>query len=318
MTRRLLLSATVLLVVVLGSLALGAGGIEGMRDAGILDSRISRTVVGLVVGAAVGVAGAALQGVTRNPLADPGLLGINAGAALAVVLGIQLLGLSSPREYVWVALLGALGAAGLVYGIAASGPGGPRPLTLALAGAAVAALVSSVTAGLLIADTEALDTFRFWQVGSVAGRDASVLYAVFPLLVPGLLVTLLAGRSLDTLSLGDELARGLGQRIQLTRFLVVLGAVAISAAATAIAGPIAFVGLVVPHLVRLLVGAPASTVLLVGSAVGGGTLLVLADTVGRVVAPPTEIQAGIITALLGAPALLLLVRRSRVTVGGLT
>ena len=308
---RLLVAGGLLGLAVLASLTLGAAG-AGLGDPAILDARLSRTLVGLAVGASVGVAGAALQGVTRNPLADPGLLGINAGAALAVVLGIQLLGVTSAGQYAWFALAGAGVAAAVVYAVASAARGGARPLTLALAGAAVTALVTSVTGGVLVADQAVLETFRQWQVGSVAGRDPGVLRAVAPLLVPGLLMVLLASRALDSLALGDDLARGLGQRVRLDRAVVVAGAVALSAAATAVAGPIAFVGLVVPHLVRLALGPGSSTRLLLGSALGGGVLLVLADTLGRVVAPPTEVQAGIVTALLGAPALFVLVRRDRV------
>lgn len=308
---RLLVAGGVLGLAVLASLTLGAAG-PGLGDPAVLDARFSRTVVGLAVGASVAVAGAALQGVTRNPLADPGLLGINAGAALAVVLGIQLLGLTSAGQYAWLALLGAAAAAAVVHGVASAARGGARPLTLALAGAAVTALVTSVTGGLLVADQAVLESFRHWQVGSVAGRDPEVLRAVAPLLLPGLMLVLLASRALDSLALGDDLARGLGRRVRLDRAVAVAGAVALSAAATAVAGPIAFVGLVVPHLARLVLGPGPSSRLLLASGLGGGALLVLADTLGRVVAPPTEVQAGIVTAVLGAPALFVLVRRRRV------
>ncbi|WP_374927894.1 FecCD family ABC transporter permease [Kytococcus sedentarius] len=305
----------------LASLAIGATVVplgtvwQVLTDAagnGIVEARIDRTVLGAIVGASMGCAGAAMQALTRNPLADPGILGVNAGAALAIVLGLATGLLTAQSQYVWFALAGAAVATTLVYGIASMGPGGAQPVTLTIAGAAFAATATSLGAGLLVVDLAALDVFRVWQVGTVAGRDLGLVASVAPVLLVGFALTLPAGGFLNTLGLGDDLARGLGQRVWLVRLVVALGAVCLCAAGTALAGPVAFVGLVVPHLVRLLTGPDARRVML-GSALFGAALVVGADTLGRVVLPPTEVQVGIMTAVIGAPALIALVRTRRVT-----
>ncbi|GAA1167112.1 iron chelate uptake ABC transporter family permease subunit [Ornithinimicrobium humiphilum] len=279
--------------------------------AAVVAARIDRTIIGAVVGMAVALSGAAMQGLTRNPLADPGIIGVNAGAALAVVLGIQLLGIGSAGTFVWLALLGGIAAAVIVYAVAAAAPGGAAPLTMALAGAALTAGAVSVTAGVLVSDRGALDTFRFWQVGSVAGRSASLVLDVAPLLVVSLVIVAFAGPILNATALGDDLERALGQRVHLARGVVALGAVGLAASAVALAGPVGFVGLVVPHLVRLVTG-PDYRRILLGSALVGPVLVMLTDTLGRVVMPPSEVQVGIMTAVLGAPGLIWLVRRTAV------
>jgi len=276
----------------------------------VLDLRLPRTVVGLVVGAALGLAGAVMQGLTRNPLADPGLLGVNAGAATAVVLAISVLGVTSPAGYVWFALLGAAAAAVVVYGVAATGREGATPVKLTLAGAAVGAMLLSVTTAVLVVDTSTFDQFRFWQVGSLSGRDLPVVLAVLPVLALGAVLALVLGPLLDALSLGEDVARGLGQRTGLVRLLGAVAVVLLCGGATAVAGPISFVGLAVPHLVRALTG-PSHRWLLPLSALVAPVLLLLADVLGRVVARPGELQVGIVTAFLGAPVLVAVVRSRR-------
>lgn len=314
------LGLAVAAVACLASLAVGAtlvplddvwNAVRGTAPSGVVDARIDRTVLGLLVGASMGCAGAAMQALTRNPLADPGILGVNSGAALAIVLGLTTGLLSQQDHYVWFALAGAAVATTVVYGIASLGPGGAQPVTLTLAGAAFAATASSLGSGLLVVDLAALDVFRVWQVGTVAGRDLDLVASVLPVLAVGFLLTLPAGGWLNTLGLGDDLARGLGQRVGLVRLIIALGAVCLCAAGTALAGPIAFVGLVVPHLVRLVTGPDERRVML-GSAVFGAALVVAADTIGRVVAPPSEVQVGIMTAVIGAPALIALVKTRRI------
>lgn len=289
------------------------GGMLGWSDGGAADghiqARVQRTLIGLLVGVAVALSGAALQGLTRNPLADPGILGINAGGALAVVLGLQFGWLGGVSGYVWFALLGALLSAVVVYGVASLGPAGPGPLTMTLTGAAVTAAVTSIISGVMVTNQGALDVFRFWQVGSVAGRPPGSIVPVLPLLAVGLAIVLVSGRVLNASALGEDMERALGQRVGLARAVVACGAVALAACAVALAGPIAFVGLVVPHVVRLVTG-PDHRRILAGSAIVGPTLLLLTDVLGRVVAPPSEIQVGIMTAVLGAPALILLIRRT--------
>jgi len=276
----------------------------------VTDLRVPRTLVAICVGLALGASGALLQGITRNPLADPGLLGVNAGASLAVVVAIFALGVTSPAAYVWFALAGGLAVAVLVYALAASGRDGATPVKLALAGAVVASLLAALTSAVLVLDAETLDRFRFWVVGSVAGRDLGVLSAALPLLLAGGLVALLAGRWLNALALGDDLARGLGQRVAAVRGTLALGAVALAAAAVALAGPIAFVGLVGPHAARALVG-PDYRWIVPYSALAGALLLLVADVLGRVVARPGEVEVGILCAAVGAPWFIALVRRRR-------
>lgn len=276
----------------------------------VVDARADRTVVALLVGGALGLAGAAMQGLVRNPLGDPGILGVNAGAALAVVAGIHSFGLASPGGYVWCALAGAAGSAVLVYSLASLGAAGATPAKLALAGAATTAGLTSVSSGLLLGSNQTMDVFRHWQVGSVAGRDLAVVLEIAPFVVVGTALVLLSARSLDALALGDDMARGLGRRLGRDRVIAGLGVVLLCGAATAVAGPIGFVGLVVPHAVRMLVGG-GHALLLPLSFLGGAVLLVAADVVGRVVLPPAEVQVGVMTALLGTPVFVLVVRRGR-------
>lgn len=276
----------------------------------IWDLRLPRTLLGLVVGGALGLSGALLQGATRNPLADPSILGIHAGAAAAVVLGIYLLGLTSLSLYVWLAFAGAGLAMLAVYGIAAIGREGATPVKLALAGAAVSAALMSVVSAILLMSPNTLDQLRFWQVGSLAGRDMSVLLQVLPFLGIGTVLALGCGRALDGLSMGEDVARALGQRVEIGRGMAGFAAVILAGGATAAAGPIAFVGLTVPHVARAMTG-PGYRWILPYSLVLAPLLLLGADIVGRVIAPPGEVQVGIVTAALGAPVFIALVRRRK-------
>lgn len=316
-------AALVLLAFSIASLTIGARsvGIGTMIDAvtafdpsngehAVVLSRVPRTIVGLLVGAALATAGAALQGVARNPLADPGILGINAGASLAVVIGIYVFGLSSASGYIWFAFAGAGAAALTVYAVASLGREGATPVKLALAGAALAAGLGSLTNAVLVSSQETLDAFRFWQVGTLSGRGWDVIGAVTPFLLGGLVLTLATGKVLNSLALGDDVARGLGQNVGLARGITALGVVILCGAATAAAGPIAFVGLVIPHMVRLVAG-PDYHWILPFSALLGPVLLLGADIIGRVILPPGEVQVGIMTAVVGAPVFVWLVRRRR-------
>jgi iron complex transport system permease protein len=274
----------------------------------VVQSRVPRTLTGLAVGAALGLAGAAMQGVARNPLADPGILGVNAGAALVVVIGLYAFGITTPAGYVWFAFAGAAVAALTVYAVASLGREGATPVKLALAGAAFSAALASVMNAVLVVSRQTLDQFRFWQVGSLAGSGLGDLASVLPFVVVGVVATLAMGRALNGLALGDDLARGLGQRVGRTRAMTAVGVVLLVGSATALAGPIGFVGLVVPHAVRALVGGDYRWVLPL-SGLLAPFLLLSADVVGRVVAPPGEVQAGIMTAVVGAPVFIALVRR---------
>ena len=316
------LAVGVLALACLASLGLGARQIDTATvlaaltdfdaadgDHAVLASRVPRTVVAVLVGAALGLAGAAMQGVARNPLADPGILGVSAGAALGVVLAISA-GFTTLSGYVWFAFLGAGLASVVVYAVASTGREGATPVKLALAGAVLSAGLSSLLQGVLVTSQSTLDAFRFWQVGSVAGRGWDVIVPVLPFLAVGAVVVLATGRLLNGLALGDDLARGLGQSVAAGRAVTALGVVVLTGAATALAGPMLFLGLVVPHAARALAG-PDHRWVLPLSMVLAPAVLVLADTAGRLVLPPGEVSAGVMTAVLGAPVFLWLVHRSR-------
>ena len=272
--------------------------------------RVPRTVLGLLVGLALGVAGALMQGHTRNPLGDPGLLGVTAGASLAVVLAIAWLGIGTPSGYVWFAFGGALAGTVLVYAIGSAGRGGPTPVTLALAGAALSALLYALVRAVLVSDEQTLDSFRFWVVGALAGRGADIAWQVLPFIAIGLVLAIANAPALNLLGLGEDVARGLGQRTWPARVVGLAAITLLCGAATAACGPIAFVGLVVPHAVRAFTG-PDHRWLIPCSGLLGAALLLTADVLGRVVARPGELQVGIVLALVGAPFFIALVRRRR-------
>ena len=294
----------------LGATGLGAAQVDAIV---IVELRIPRTLIGLAAGAALGLAGAVMQGVTRNPIADPGLLGVNAGASFAVVVAISALGVSSPLGIATGALLGALLASVLIAIVAASTRSFTTPAVLVVAGAAVTAGLTSLTTLVLLSDPAALDRYRFWTVGSLTGRDLELAAALLPLLLLGGLLAALLARPLDALALGDDVARGLGFRLRTTRGLSLASIVLLCGTATALAGPLVFVGLLAAHAARALVGTRHG-VLLPTSALLGASALLVTDALGRVVAPPAEIEVGIVIAVLGAPLLIALVRSARVTV----
>ena len=264
------------------------------------------------MGAALGVAGAVLQGVTRNPLADTGIMGINSGAAAFVVFAITVLGVRGVGTYVWFAFAGAVIATALVYAIASLGREGATPVKLALAGAAVTAGLASVTTGIVMTNVDALNELRFWQVGSLAGRYTPILTGVAPFLLLGLAASVLFGRTLNGLALGEDVARGLGQRVGLTRLLAFAVVAVLAGAATAAGGPIVFVGLVVPHIARFVCG-PDYRWILPYSMLLSPIVLLLADVLGRVVAAPGELQVGVVLGVLGAPFFVAIVRYGRLS-----
>ncbi|MFI9204867.1 FecCD family ABC transporter permease [Streptomyces sp. NPDC053048] len=273
--------------------------------------RLPRTAVGLMVGAALAMAGTVMQGVTRNPIADPGLLGISQGAALGVVLAIAVAGVHHPGDYVWFAFAGAAVASVAVYAIAARGRGGASPLKLALAGAALNALIVSVINGILTTQAATLDEFRFWQIGSIAGPGSDMALKIWPFLLAGTVLVLSVARGLDALALGEDVAKGLGQNVALVRITGGIGATVLTGVGVAAAGPIAFLGLAVPHIVRALVGADHRWVLPMAALVGP-VMLLGADVIGRILYEGSEVPSGVMTALIGLPFLVLLVRRKAV------
>ncbi|MBA8931237.1 iron complex transport system permease protein [Kutzneria viridogrisea] len=274
--------------------------------------RVPRTELALLVGAALGIAGSLIQGHTRNPLADPGLLGVSSGAAFAVVVGIFGFGLTSLYAYVWLAFLGAMVTTALVFLLGSAGRGGPTPLTLALAGAAVTALMQGLISALVVLDQQSLDAYRFWRVGAVAGRDSVIIGQVLPFLLLGAVLAFANAPGLNALSLGEDVARSIGQHVRRTRVLGIAAITLLTGGAVAACGPIAFVGLIVPHVARAITG-PDYRWLLPYSALIGMVLMLVSDIIGRVIAWPGELQVGIVLAMIGAPVFIAIVRRRRLT-----
>ncbi|WP_129309893.1 iron chelate uptake ABC transporter family permease subunit [Streptomyces sp. L2] len=316
----LLLSVAVLALVALASIAIGAkalspdqvwhGLFHGTGTYGdvVVDERLSRTVLGLLAGAALGLSGAVLQALTRNPLADPGLLGINAGASAAVVTALTWFGVTSLTGYVWFAFAGAAAVGALVWFL--GGSRGATPVRLALAGTAISAALYGYLQAVMIMDDAALSKMRFWTVGSLASANDSTITQVLPFLVGGALLALGLARPLNALAMGDDSARALGAHLHRTRALAMLAATVLCGAATAACGPIVFVGLMVPHAVRSFTG-PDLRWILPYATVLSPVLLLGADILGRIVARPAELQVGIVTAVVGGPVFIFLVRRRR-------
>ncbi|MGO3189780.1 MAG: FecCD family ABC transporter permease [Microbacterium sp.] len=274
--------------------------------------RIPRTVLAILVGAALALSGATMQAVTRNPIAEPGILGISNGASLAVVIGLAFFGAGGALTQMFVAVIGAAVAAVFVYTVGSLGRGGATPLKLALAGAATSAALASLISAVLLPRADLLEAFQAWQVGGVGGAEWPRIAITAPALALGALICFACARGMNSLALGDDLASGLGENVFRTRLISAAGAVILAGAATAIAGPIGFVGLVIPHICRMLIGTDHRW-LLPFSAVAGAALLLAADVVGRVIAPSgEEIQVGIITAIIGAPFFIWIVRRQKV------
>lgn len=269
--------------------------------------RLPRTLVGALVGMALGMAGALMQGHTRNPLADPGLLGVTQGAALAVVTAVVVLGVDDLYAYVWFAFVGAAVASTVVFLLGSVGGGGSTPVTLALAGAAVSAFINGLIAAVVLTNRQGMEVYRFWQVGSIAGRDVDVALQVLPFVVVGLAMALVSGPALNTLALGEDVATSLGQNVRRTRALGVVAITLLTGSAVAACGPIAFLGLVVPHLARRVVG-PDYRWLVPYAAVMGAILLLAADVLGRVITSD-NFEVGIMLAVLGAPVFVAIVRR---------
>lgn len=284
---------------------------DGSSTAIIIHSyRIPRTLLALLVGAALGLAGALLQALTRNPLADPGLLGINLGAATGVVIAIAFAGVATVLGYVWFALAGAAVASVVVYLLGSAGRSAATPERLVLAGAALSAVLYAFNTAILLLNPRAFDAFRFWNVGSLAGRHMDVLIPVLPFILVGIVLTFALVRPLNALALGEQLAGALGARVARTRLFGAVGVTLLCGAATAAVGPIAFVGLAVPHMARLIVG-PDQRWVLPYSAVLAPILLLVSDIIGRTINAPAEVEVGIVTAFLGAPVFLALCRRRR-------
>ncbi|WP_307789172.1 FecCD family ABC transporter permease [Glycomyces salinus] len=323
--RRLTTSSAVaaLALVVLASLAVGARDLSPLEvwdaliyrsdpiaTAVVWDQRVPRSIVGILAGAGLAVAGVLMQTVTRNPLADPRIFGVASGASLGVVIGLSVFDMTRLEQYVWFGITGALAAGILGYAIStAASRGDSSPVTFAITGAALDASLSAAVYAVLTTDVQSFDQYRFWAVGSLAARDESAAAAMLPFLLAGLAVAFLIARGLDGLLLGSEAATGLGHRVGLTRAVAALTVALLVGAAVAAAGPIGFVGLAIPHLARWAVGGDHRPMIVL-SVVLGPVLLLGADVIGRVIVPG-EAPAGIVCAIIGAPLLIALVRRAR-------
>ncbi|MFF4273738.1 FecCD family ABC transporter permease [Streptomyces sp. NPDC001536] len=316
----LLVSVAILVLVALASIAIGAkelsmgqvwhGLFENSGTYGdvVVSERVWRTLLGLLAGAALGLSGAVLQALTRNPLADPGLLGINAGASAAVVTAMTYLGVTSLTGYVWFAFLGAAAVGALVWFL--GGSRGATPVRLALAGTAISAALYGYLQAVMITNEAALGKMRFWTVGSLSSASESTILQVLPFLAIGTVLALALARPLNAMEMGDDTAKALGANLNRTRALSMLAATVLCGAATAACGPIVFVGLMVPHVVRSFTG-PDLRWIMPYATVLSPVLLLGADVIGRIVARPSELQVGIVTAILGGPVFIFLVRRRR-------
>lgn len=322
----LILSIAIILLIVsiISSLMLGARVVsyqelmdglfytnQDSYGANVVRKRISRTVFSLCCGVALGIAGVLMQAVTRNPLADPSILGVNTGATLFVVIGITFFNITTAGEYIWLALIGASITAVFVFGIGSMGRGGATPIKLLLAGAATSAALSSLVTAIIIPSAYAQDQFRFWQVGSVGSGNWDSIKIFIPFLIFGVFIAFISAPALNALALGDDVATSLGIRPGVLRFFAIVAGVVLCGAATALAGPIGFIGLLATHAMRFVIG-PDLRFLIPMSALAGAIILTFSDVVGRLIASPGELEVGILTAFIGAPILIILAKKSKV------
>jgi iron complex transport system permease protein len=279
--------------------------------ANVVRKRVSRTIFSLLCGAGLGVSGALMQAVTRNPIADPSILGVNTGASLFVVCGIAFLNITTANQYIWLALAGAAITAVFVFGIGSMGRGGATPIKLVLAGAATSAALSSFVTAIMIPRSYVMDQFRFWQVGSVGSGTWSAIATLIPFLIIGMIIAFITAPALNALALGDDVATGLGVRTGTLRLIAALAGVLLCGATTALAGPIGFVGLLATHVIRLILG-PDLRFVIPMSAITGAIILTISDVGGRLILSPGELEVGVVTAFIGAPILIVLAMRSKV------
>lgn len=280
-------------------------------EATIILQRIPRTVFGILAGGALGISGALMQSITRNPIADPSILGVNTGASLFVVAGIAFFNITAAYQYIWLAIIGAGLTAVFVYSVASMGKDGATPLKLALSGSAVSIVLGSLVSTIMLPNNRVMEAFRFWQVGSIGSATWENIALISPFLILGFIISMLISGYLNNLALGDEAATALGTNVVLTRSVGALASVLLCGAATALAGPIGFIGLIIPHIVRLAFGSEMSKMLPL-SFIGSGILLLLSDILGRIIGSPGETEVGIVTAVLGAPIFIFAIRKGRV------
>jgi iron complex transport system permease protein len=280
-------------------------------ETSVVAIRIPRVLFGVIAGAALSTSGVMMQSITRNPIADPSILGVNTGASLFVVCGMAFFHISTSEQYIWLAFAGAALTSVFVYGLAAMGSGGATPMKLALAGTATSIALQSLINTIMLPDGQVMDKFRFWQVGNIGAASWDDIRTILPYFIVGFVLAIALIHPLNTMALGDEMAVALGINVNVTRGLAALAGVLLCASTTALAGPIGFVGLTVPHLVRAVTG-PNLKKVIPFSAIIGACLLLTADLIGRLLGRPGEIESGIITALIGAPVFIIIIRKVKV------
>ena len=280
-------------------------------EAAIISQRIPRTVFGILAGGALGISGALMQSITRNPIADPSILGVNTGASLFVVAGIAFFNITVAYQYIWLGITGAGVTAVFVYSVASMGKDGATPLKLALSGSAVSIVLGSLVSTIMLPNNRVMEAFRFWQVGSIGSATWESIMLISPFLIVGFITSMFISGYLNNLALGDEAATALGTNVVMTRAIGALSSVLLCGATTALAGPIGFVGLIIPHIIRLIFGSEMSKMLPL-SFLGSAILMLISDVIGRIISLPGETEVGIITAVLGAPVFILAIRKGRV------
>ena len=280
-------------------------------EATIILQRIPRTVFGILAGGALGISGALMQSITRNPIADPSILGVNTGASLFVVAGIAFFNITVAYQYIWLAIIGAGVTAVFVYSVASMGKDGATPLKLALSGSAVSIVLGSLVSTIMLPNNRVMEAFRFWQVGSIGSATWENIMLISPFLIVGFIISMFISGYLNNLALGDEAATALGTNVVMTRTIGALASVLPCGATTALAGAIGFVGLIIPHIIRLIFGSEMSKMLPL-SFLGSALLMLISDVIGRIISLPGETEVGIVTAVLGAPVFILAIRKGRV------
>lgn len=320
----IILCLALLSIMVIFSISLGAKSIAFSKvadvllgndpdslEAAIILQRIPRTVFGILAGGALGISGALMQSITRNPIADPSILGVNTGASLFVVVGIAFFNITVAYQYIWLAIIGAGVTAVFVYSVASMGKDGATPLKLALSGSAVSIVLGSLVSTIMLPNNRVMEAFRFWQVGSIGSATWENIMLISPFLIVGFIISMFISGYLNNLALGDETATALGTNVVMTRTIGALSSVLLCGATTALAGPIGFVGLIIPHIIRLIFGSEMSKMLPL-SFLGSAILMLISDIIGRIISLPGETEVGIVTAVLGAPVFILAIRKGRV------
>ena len=320
----IILCLTLLSIMAIFSISLGAKSIAFTKvidvllgndpdslEAAIILQRIPRTVFGILAGGALGISGALMQSITRNPIADPSILGVNTGASLFVVAGIAFFNITVAYQYIWLAIIGAGVTAVFVYSVASMGKDGATPLKLALSGSAVSIVLGSLVSTIMLPNNRVMEAFRFWQVGSIGSATWENIMLISPFLIVGFIISMFISGYLNNLALGDEAATSLGTNVVMTRTIGALSSVLLCGATTALAGPIGFVGLIIPHIIRLIFGSEMSKMLPL-SFLGSAILMLVSDIIGRVISLPGETEVGIVTAVIGAPVFIMAIRKGRV------